>query len=123
MSSTVRIDLPPAAWRALHSHFLDYLFSLDPVLSGALMKRLGGQISFPNLMLGILNTRVFDPHIRLDVATDAVYIGLAIPAEHNNKLFLFEFLGADFGVDAAWAEAAGKYKLEEELYDIFSDES
>jgi hypothetical protein len=122
MSSAIRLDLPPAAWRALHSKFLDYLLAIDPDVSGALMRRLDGQLSFEHFMLAIHSTRVLEPHVRLDEAADCVIIGLGVPVNGGNRWVLFTMPGGPYGVTPAWTDAAGMFRLDEELSEILGGE-
>lgn len=120
--SSVRVDLPPAAWRAIHSGFMDFVLTVDPVIGGALMKRLGGQLRFEFLMLAIHESRLFVPHIRLDEATGEVVIGLSVPTDTGGQWVMFTMDGAPYGVTGSWLEHAGNFRLDEELASILGGE-
>ena len=120
--SSVRVDLPPAAWRAMHSAFVDYLLSAPPEVSGALMSRLGGELQFESMMLAIHNSRTYEPHILLDEASGKVLIGLAVPVADGPHWTLFAFDGKPYGVDSAWVDVAGRFRLDEALDEILGGE-
>jgi len=120
--SSVRFDLPPAAWRALHSGLLDYLLTVEPVIGGALMRRLDGQLRFEFLMLAIHEARLFVPHIQVDADTGAVAIGLAVPMDTGAHWTLFTMDGEPYGVNDHWIDAASRFRLDEELAQIFGGE-
>lgn len=121
MSNAVRVDLPAAAWRAIHSGFMDYLLTVEPVIGGALMTRLGGQLRFEFLMLAIHEKSLFVPHIRLDEASGDTLIGLSVPTNTGGQWVLFTMDGQPYGVTVDWLESAGKYRLDEELSAILGE--
>ncbi len=120
--SSVRVDLPPAAWRALHSGFLDYVLTVEPVIGGALMTRLDGQLRFEFLMLAIHDAQLFVPHIRLDEASGGILIGLSVPTNTGGQWVLFTMDGQPYGVTDEWIKSAGNYRLDEELSAILGGE-
>jgi len=120
--SSVRVDLPAAAWRAIHSGFMDYLITVDPTIGGALMTRLGGQLRFEFLMLAIHESRLFVPHIRLDEVTGEVLIGLSVPTTEGGQWVMFTMDGHPYGVTPEWLMTAGNYRIDEELASILGGE-
>jgi hypothetical protein len=101
---------------------MDYLLTVEPVIGGALMTRLGGQLRFESLMLAIHESHLFVPHIRLDEASGGILIGLSVPTDSGRQWVLFTMDGQSYGVTEEWLESAGKYRLDEELSAILRGE-
>ena len=116
----LRTDLPRYGWRALHSYFIDWLVSTEPVISSAVMNRIEGQITFDHWLLAINEHRLLDCRI-IVTDEDEVHVGLGVPKTSGDAFLFFTVEGSEVGIDLAWVNASSAMRLDAELDAILGE--
>jgi len=116
----LRVDLPRYGWRTLHSHFLDWMITTEPVVVDALIKRINNQLTFDHWMLAIHEHRLLDCRVVIS-EDDQVSVGIGVPLSSGSAMFLFTVGGAEVGIDLAWVKASSSVRLDAELDAILGE--
>lgn len=116
----LRVDLPRYGWRTLHSHFIDWLISTEPVVVDAVIKRIDNQLAFDHWMLAIHQHRLLDCRVVIS-EDDQVSVGIGVPMTSGAAWLFFSIDGADVGIDLAWVKASSAMRLEAELDAILGE--